>query len=148
MQNCHDLVLELMKHAKNCHQYGCPQPTFHSHVVNEEVDNNIDSFEDIYVIDVFDIALTSLDLEKVDITWLINFCVFKHVTKKKIFFSNLEAHSILGVVSIVGCHQLGIEGKGYVTLSKTGEIKFNDMYYVLGLTMNLILGGSRFCHCF
>jgi hypothetical protein len=29
-----------------------------------------------------------------------------------------------------------------VTRSKTGEVKFNDVYYMLGLTMNLILVGS------
>jgi hypothetical protein len=29
-----------------------------------------------------------------------------------------------------------------MTLSKTSEIKFNDVYYVLGLIMNLILVGS------
>jgi hypothetical protein len=29
-----------------------------------------------------------------------------------------------------------------VTLSNTGEIKFNDVYYVLGFIMNLILVGS------
>lgn len=29
-----------------------------------------------------------------------------------------------------------------MTFSKTGEIKFNDVYYVSGLTMNLILVGS------
>jgi hypothetical protein len=65
-----------------------------------------------------------------------------------LFFSNLKAHSILGVVSTIKCHQLGIGGKGCVTLSKTGGIKFNDVYYGLGLTMNFILVGSRFCHCF
>jgi hypothetical protein len=37
------------------------------------------------------------------------------------------------VVSIVGGHQLGVEGKGFMTLSKIGEIKFNDVYYVSGL---------------
>ncbi len=70
-----------MERAKNRHQYGCPQPTFHSHVVSEEVANNIDSFEDIYVVDVFDIALIFLDLEKVDITWLVDFGAFEHVMR-------------------------------------------------------------------
>lgn len=79
MRNCHDLVQELMKHAKNRHQYGCPQPTFHSHVVSEEVANNTDSFENIYVVDVFDIALIFLDLEQVDITWLVDSGAFEHV---------------------------------------------------------------------
>ncbi len=82
---------------------------------------------------MFDIAFTSLDLEKTDTALFVNFGVSEHVTGNKNVFSNLKAQSILGVVSTIGCHQLGIEGKGYVTLSKIGEIKFNDVYYVLGL---------------
>jgi hypothetical protein len=142
MQNCHDLVQELVKHAKNHHQHGCPQPTSHPHVVSEEVVNNIDNFEDISVVDVFDIVLTFLDLEKTNTTWFVDFGASERVMGNKNVFSNLEAQSILGVVSTIGCHQLGIEGKGYVTLSKIDEIKFNDVHYVLGLTMNLILIGS------
>ncbi len=67
MWNCHDLVQELVKHTKNHHQHGGPQPKFHSHAVSEEVANNTNSFEDIYVEDVFDIAFTYLDLEKSNI---------------------------------------------------------------------------------
>jgi hypothetical protein len=91
---------------------------------------------------VFDIALTSLDLERVDVPWLVDFGAFKHVAGNNNVSSNLKAQSIFGVVSITGGHQLGIEGKCYVTLSKTGEIKFIDIYYMLGLIMNLILVGS------
>ncbi len=58
---------ELVKHTKNHHQHGGPQPKFHSHAVSEEVANNTNSFEDIYVEDVFDIAFTYLDLEKSNI---------------------------------------------------------------------------------
>jgi hypothetical protein len=64
MQNCHDLVQELVKRAKNCHQHGGPQLTFHSCVVNEEVANNINSFEDIFAINVFEITFTFIDLKK------------------------------------------------------------------------------------
>jgi len=91
---------------------------------------------------VFSITLTSLDLEKADTAWLVHFVASKHVTGNNNVFSNLEAQSIFVLVSIIGGHQLGIEGKGYVTFSKTGEIKFNVVYYVLGLIMNLILVGS------
>ncbi len=52
-----------MKRANNHHQHGGPQSTFHSHAVSEEVANNINSFEDIYDVHVFDIALTYLDLQ-------------------------------------------------------------------------------------
>jgi hypothetical protein len=53
-----------VKRTKNCHQHGGPQPTFHSHAISEDVANNINSFENIFVIDVFEIALTLLNLEK------------------------------------------------------------------------------------
>jgi hypothetical protein len=67
MRNCQYLVEEIMKRVKNCHQHDGPQKfTFHSHVVIQEVDNNIDSFEDFIVVDVFD-ALSYLDLKKSDI---------------------------------------------------------------------------------
>jgi len=138
MQNCHDLVQKLVKHVKNCPHHGCPQPTFHSHAVSEEIINNTDNLKDIFVVNVFNIALTFLDLERADTAWLLDFNASKHVMGNKNVFSNLEAQSIFGVVSIIGGHQLGIEGKGYVTLSKIGEIKFNDVYYMLGLIMNLI----------
>jgi len=67
MQNCHDLVQELVKGAKNCHQHGGPQFTLHSCVVNEEVANTINSLKNIFAIDVFEIILTFIDLEKLDI---------------------------------------------------------------------------------
>ncbi len=53
-----------MRHTNYHHQHSGPQPTFHSHVVSEEVAKNTNSFEDIYAMNVFDIALTYLDLGK------------------------------------------------------------------------------------
>jgi hypothetical protein len=61
------LAQELVRHTNNHHQHSGPQPTFHSHAVSEEVANSTNSFEDIYAINVFDIALTYLDLEKSNI---------------------------------------------------------------------------------
>jgi hypothetical protein len=75
----------------NHHQHGDPQPTFHLHAVNEKVANNINSFKDIFVIDVFEIAFTFLNLEKLDIDWFVKSIISKCVMKNNNVFSNLEA---------------------------------------------------------
>jgi hypothetical protein len=114
MQNCHDLVQELVKRTKNCHQHGGPQPKFHLHVINEEVANNTNNLKDIFVTNVFEIALTFyrnldigfttkcemqrpmrhvtfLNLKKLDIARYVKFISSKHVMKNNNVFSFLEA---------------------------------------------------------
>ncbi|KAG0572663.1 hypothetical protein KC19_VG114900 [Ceratodon purpureus] len=84
LRNCIDLTQEMVKRSKDRRNRSNVPRTLHSNVVIEEVEPA--SFDSACV-DVFDVALSSLDLEKEDHSWLIDYGCSGHVIATPIFLT-------------------------------------------------------------
>jgi hypothetical protein len=89
---------------------------------------------------LFDVALCSLDLEQAD-SWIVDSGAAKHVTGSREVFDTLAQTSGSNAMQTASGHVLPVEGTGTVNLSTSGEIKMNNVYYMPGLTSNLMSVG-------
>jgi transposase InsO family protein len=143
LRNCRDLAAEIVKRAQarqsssssSLNRGHTPRPV-HSNVVIEEVDNTIDS-----EVDVFEVALAGLDIKKDE--WLVDSGASRHVSGDRSAFTTLN-NLIPGTSSVqtAGNESLPVLGTGSVNLGPSAEININDVYYVPGLTRNLLSVGK------
>lgn len=87
-------------------------------------------------------AISALDLEKEDPSWLIDSGCSAHVTGNPSLIENLDMTNPGAVMRTAGNQSLPAEGTGVVNLSSSGEIKLNNVYYVPGISWNLLSVGA------
>ena len=107
----------------------------------QEVGESSDSYWSSNPTDVFNIGLTSLDLAQEN-SWILDFGCSKHITGNPDLFSNLEPHPTQAVVQMAGNQLLPVDRKENVRLNLEAEININEVYFVPGLSFNLISVGS------
>lgn len=104
-------------------------------MVIEEVDNTVETG-----VDVFEVALAGLDLGKEE--WLVDSGASRHVNGDRSVFSTLDLTPGTSSVQTAGNENLTVQGTGSVNLGPSGEINISDVYYVPGLTRNLLSIGK------
>ena len=152
MRHCPELAKEMARRARDRRgrgrgnpnrTYNAPMHTgqnsgnniFQSNVVIEEfVEPSSES------VNLFDVALCNLDLEQEE-SWIVDSGAAKHVTGTRTVFSTLDPGSTSNAIQTASGHVLPVEGTGTVKLSTDGEINMNNVFYVPGLTNNLISVG-------
>jgi hypothetical protein len=147
MRNCPDLAREMARRARDrrgrggrgrgrsYHPGPGPTNTFQSNVVLEEYIEPPSEEPDL-----FDVALCSLDLEQAD-SWIVDSGAAKHVSGSREVFDTLGQASGSSAMQTASGHVLPVEGAGTVNLSTSGEIQMDNVYYVPGLTSNLMSVG-------
>jgi hypothetical protein len=151
MQSCHELAREMACRARERRGSGgrSYQPNF-SNAHQPHGSHYSNTFQANVVIEdcteppveepnLFDVALCSLDLEQD--SWIVDSGAAKHVTGSREVFDTLAQASGSNVMQTASRHVLPVEGTGTVNLSTSGEIKMSNIYYVPGLTSNLISVG-------
>jgi hypothetical protein len=149
MHNCPKLAREMARYG--CDQRGRggrggghsyyssnsgPSNTFQSNVVIEDYVEPPSEEPDL-----FDVALYSLDLEQAN-SWIVDIGAAKHVSGSCKVFDTLDQTSgSNNAMQTASGHILSVEGTGTVNLSPSSEINMNNIYYVPGLTSNLMSVG-------
>jgi len=94
-------------------------------------------------INIFDVALSGLDLEQ-NGSWIMDLGCSCHVSMDVNVFFSLNVQCILFITMVQTSRNqiLLIEGKCIINFGSQGEIDINDVYFMSKLAFNLLSRGS------
>ena len=128
MCHCHELAQEMVRRSKARRQ--CQK--LQTNVVVSEVEAQ----KDEGCVDLFDVAINTIELEKEVNNWVIDSGASDNVFGDPNVFDSIEGCQ--GLVTTASGENLTVIGSGTVDLSNNGEIKMQQVLYVPGVSQNLL----------
>jgi hypothetical protein len=141
LRECNEFAQEVAKRARDCRMGGrtTNPPLIHSNLVLQDAEEENQYSDE--PIETFDAALGGVGLDQ-DSSWILDSGCSRHVSGNPEAFNSLDFHRSPAMVQTAGNQLLPIEGKGSVNLGNNSEIKIDDVYFVPGLSFNLLSVGS------